>query len=155
MVPAYRPPAGIQGPPARRSGVQARRPASSGNLRRRQSVKRRRDVLFLLAIAVVATLAMAAATRSHTLIGVQVVCDLALAGYVALLVRLRNLASEREMTLTHISRGSARGATHDHTGEILAPVASASRRRPASRPAAYEYGGYASYGEMAMGRAAN
>ncbi|MCU4185366.1 hypothetical protein K6U06_13410 [Acidiferrimicrobium sp. IK] len=174
MVPAYRPPAGIQGPP-RPPSSQARRSMAAApggaDLRRRQTLKRRRDVLFLLAVAVVATLVMAAATRSGSLIMLQVVSDLAMASYVALLVRMRNLAAERDMKLTYMPRErAARATAYDNTGEIPAGYAAAGYgaaggRRPAGRRSHTQAGsssgqgyggyGYGSYGELAMRRAAN
>lgn len=158
MVPAYRPPAGVQAPPHRQPGPGRRQapPVQGSELRRRQTLKRRRDVLFLLAVAVVATFLMAAATRSHTLIYLQVLCDLAMAGYVALLVRLRNLAAERDMKLAYLTRErSARAVAHDPTGEIPA-TGRAAGRRPYGRGGDYAAGyAMAGYGELAMRRAAN
>jgi hypothetical protein len=163
MVPAYRPPAGIQGPPPRVGQPARRGPVSSGDLRRRQALKRRRDVLFLLAVVVIATLLMAGATRSHALIVLQLVCDAVLAGYISLLVRLRNLAAERELKLTYMPRErTGRPVRHDtDTGEMPALGYGAlgygaSRQRPAAairRPSPAGYG--SGYGELAMGRAAN
>ena len=162
MVPAYRPPAGIQGPPRapRHPATRAAAVPSGTELRRRQTLKRRRDVLFLLAVAVVATLVMAVATKSHSLMLLQVLADAAMAAYVALLVRLRNLAAEREVKLAYMPRERVARA-YDTTGEIPAPAYAGPRRRSGGRRPAYEASGYADaaygggYGELAMRRAAN
>lgn len=76
--------------------------------RRRQTRKRRRDVLFVLLVLVVATLVLAAGTGRHALVLVQLASDLVLAGYVGLLVRLRNLSLERRQKLRVLHR-PARG----------------------------------------------
>ncbi len=68
-------------------------------LRRRAVVRRRRNVLFGLAGAALVLLLAAAATRSTAAIGLQLVADISLVAYVALLVRLRNLAAERHAKL--------------------------------------------------------
>jgi hypothetical protein len=129
-LPARRPTAPQMRPVPGRADAVA--PPVGAPSRRRQTVKRRRDVLFVLAVVAVATLVMAAATRSHALITAQLLADVALGGYVALLVRMRNLAAEREIKLSYLSRA-----------RTVAP----SRRR-------YEEvdGGY---GELALRRAAN
>ncbi len=79
-------------PPVRTSGAQVVAVA-----RRRQTQRRRRDVLFVLTILTVASFVVAVVTRGADAMMVQVVCDLALVGYAALLVRLRNLSAEREL----------------------------------------------------------
>lgn len=159
MVPAYRPPAGIQGPPARVNASQGlRAPMSGTTMRRRQTLKRRRDVLFVLAVAVLATLVMAAATRSHTIIYLQVLCDAALVGYVAMLVHMRNLAAERDIKLAYLPRErNARPVpAFADTGDYPA-VGAAARRAPARRrpTPSYAYGAAGGYGELAMRRAVN
>ena len=72
--------------------------------RRSQVRKRRRDVLFVLVVAVVATLVVAAGAGGHAPWVLQLASDAALAGYVALLVRLRNLSLEREQKLRVLHR---------------------------------------------------
>ncbi|HLI00733.1 MAG TPA: hypothetical protein VKV06_08095 [Acidimicrobiales bacterium] len=64
--------------------------------RRRQSRRRRRDVLAALVIVAAVTLLIAGITRSAAVITLQIATDLALFGYMALLVQLRNVAAERE-----------------------------------------------------------
>jgi hypothetical protein len=67
--------------------------------RLRQARRRRRDVLFVLVVLVAGTLVVAAVTRSQPAVMAQLATDVAFVGYVALLVRLRNLAAERELKL--------------------------------------------------------
>ncbi len=115
-------------PVARRQPVYAPAPGVS-SARRRQICRRRRDVLFVLVVAVVATLVVAVSTGRHSLLLLQVAADAVLAGYVFLLVRLRNLALERQ-----------------HKLRVL--------RRPA--PARYDAAGMpAGYGDLALRRVAN
>jgi hypothetical protein len=111
------------------------RPPSAARLRRRQVQKRRRDVFFALLAAVVGTFLLCIIPGLSLLWPVQAALDLVFVGYVALLIRLRNLAAERELKLTFL------------------PQQSRSPRRPRSRPA-YDLG-RAGYGEMALRRAAN
>ncbi len=102
--------------------------------RRSQMRKRRRDVLFVLVVAVVASMAVAVA--GHGLWLLQLACDAALGGYVALLVRIRNLTLEREQKLRVLYRPEA---------ARLAPAAG------------YGEGGVApaGYGQLALRRVAN
>jgi hypothetical protein len=61
---------------------------------------------------------------------IQILFDVLLVGYIALLIRMRNLAAERELKLTFL------------------PPQRAARRRPS-----YDFGG--AYGEVEFQRAAN
>ena len=70
--------------------------------RRHQAQKRRRDVFFALLAGVVGTFLVALIPGLSVMWGVQVVADVVFVGYVALLVRMRNLAAERELKLTFI-----------------------------------------------------
>ncbi len=90
-------------PMARRQPVYAQAPGVS-SARRRQIRRRRRDVLFVLVVAVVATLVVAVSTGRHSLLLLQLATDVTLAGYVFLLVRLRNLALERQYKLRVLRR---------------------------------------------------
>ena len=90
-------------PMARRQPVYAPGPGVS-SARRRQIRRRRRDVLFVLVVAVVATLVVAVSTGRHSLLLLQLATDVTLAGYVFLLVRLRNLALERQYKLRVLRR---------------------------------------------------
>jgi hypothetical protein len=100
-------------------------------LRRRQVQKRRRDVFIALITGALGSLALAAGLGLTVLWPVQVLFDLLLGVYVALLIRLSNLAAEREMKLTRMPQP-----------------------RRMSRPAAsYEFGG--AYGDHNLRRVAN
>lgn len=100
-------PAGRYAGPAVRSSGPARlsRPvaANSAALRRRQTQKRRRDVFFALMAGTAGSLALALIPGLSIMWSVQVLFDLMLAGYVAILVNLRNRAAEREMKLRYMS----------------------------------------------------
>jgi hypothetical protein len=110
----------------------ALRPPTAATVRRRQSQKRRRDVFFALLAGVVGSLVLALIPGLSVMWSVQVVFDLAFLGYVALLIRMRNLATEREMKLTFMP-------TH--------PRARSQRPQPA-----YDLGGY---GDISLRRVAN
>ncbi len=105
-IPPYRP---QPGPGVRVPPPMVRRPAtmSGAAVRRRESQRRRRDVLLVLVLAAVATLILAVAVGSAFIV-MNVLCDAALAGYVALLVRMRNLAAEREMKLAYLPNQARR-----------------------------------------------
>jgi hypothetical protein len=62
--------------------------------------KRRRDVLLTLLAAVVATLALGLLFRPALLL--NGIADVAFAGYVAMLVRARTIAAEREMKVRYL-----------------------------------------------------
>lgn len=64
---------------------------------RSQARRRRRDILFSLLVAAGTTLVLGAAPALRVLWMVHVVVDVLLIGYVSLLVRQRNLATEREL----------------------------------------------------------
>ena len=133
-------------PPYRSSGIPGQRmaphrpsgPASRPVARpqapaaRRSSQKRRRDVFFALIAGVIGSLLLSVVSGVSAMWTVQVVFDLCFTAYVALLIRMRNLAAERELKLTFMPR-SARP----------------SRPRPA-----YEMGP-SGYGELDLQRAAN
>lgn len=76
--------------------------ANSAALRRRQAQKRRRDVFFALLAGTFGSLLLALVPGLSMMWSVQVLFDLMLAGYVAILVRLRNAAAEREMKLRYM-----------------------------------------------------
>jgi hypothetical protein len=128
--PQYRPgPAGRSSVPGRRPGPMA---ANASAMRRRQAQKRRRDVFFALMAGTVGAFALALIPGMSIMWSVQVLFDLMLGSYVAVLVRLRNQAAEREMKLRYMSAG-----------------------RPAARPRrTYDFGA-AGYGDLELRRAAN
>jgi hypothetical protein len=79
-----------------------RRPIPPAVRRRHQAQKRRRDVFFALLAGVIGTFLVALIPGLSVMWGLQVVADVVFLGYVALLVRMRNLAAERELKLTFI-----------------------------------------------------
>ena len=133
-------PRGLYRPgPVVRGATPARRPrpvaANGAALRRRQSQKRRRDVFFALVAGTVGSLALALIPGLSIMWSMQVLFDLLLGSYVAILVHLRNQAAERDMKLHYMSAAHA--------------------VRPASRPRrTYDFGA-AGYGDLELRRAAN
>ena len=127
------------GPALRSPGmvVTARRPipvaASASALKRRQAQKRRRDVFFMLMAGTAGSLALALIPGLSIMWSVQVLFDVLLVGYLAILVNLRNRAAEREMKLRYMKSG----------------------RPAAGAPAHRGYSFAAGYGELDLRRAAN
>lgn len=101
-------------------------------MRRRQAQKRRRDVFFALLAGVVGSFLLAIIPGLSVMWSVQVIFDLAFVGYIALLIRMRNLAAEREIKLRFLP---------------AQPVANGHRAQPA-----YDMG---EYGDINLRRAAN
>lgn len=64
---------------------------------RSRTIRRRRDVLTALLVAVVATLVLGVLVGSGLVWSVQIIADVLLVAYVALLVHQRNVAAERDM----------------------------------------------------------
>jgi hypothetical protein len=130
-APRYAP-----GPTVRRATGPALRTrpvaANASALRRRHVQKRRRDVFFALLIGTVGSLGLALLPGLSIMWSVQVLFDLLLVVYVAVLVHLRNRAAEREMKLRYMP--SARQAA---------------RARPS-----YDFGA-TGYGDLELRRAAN
>lgn len=97
-VPPYQP--GVPTPystpfgQARRSGGHSPEAA-----RRARTLKRRRDVFLTLLGGMAGTLVLGLLPPFRMLLVLHVVLDLAFAGYVALLVQMRNVKAEREMKL--------------------------------------------------------
>ncbi len=124
-------PAFTAGAPIRRTRPMA---ANAAALRRRQAQKRRRDVFFALVAGTVGFFALALLPGMTILWSVQVLFDIMLCAYVAILVHLRNQAAEREMKLRYMA--SARPVPHP---------------RPRRT---YDFGA-AGYGDLELRRAAN
>ena len=78
---------------------QMARSYSAGGARRARTMKRRRDVLFTLAAAMGITLVLGMLPPFRAVLWLHVACDLAFGAYVALLIKIRNEAAEREMKL--------------------------------------------------------
>jgi hypothetical protein len=100
----------------------AGRPVSSTSLasiaRRRAAQRRRRDVLLTLLAGVFGSMLLAALSGVGATWVLQVAFDLALVGYVALLVRMRNLAAERDMKLRFMPYGGKGGYAQVGYGEV-------------------------------------
>ena len=79
---------------AQRPGMRVPSPVSAA---RSRTIRRRRDVLTALLVAVVATLALGLLFSIGIMLVAHVVSDLLLVAYVALLVHQRNVAAERDM----------------------------------------------------------
>lgn len=97
----YRPP----GAPVVRSG--------SGE-RRQQAQKRRRDVLLALAVLVAGSAVLAMIPGLSMMWMVNFVADALLVGYLVLLVRMRNVAAEREMKLRFLPVARPVAARYDN-----------------------------------------
>jgi hypothetical protein len=101
-------------------------------MRRRQAQKRRRDVFFALLAGVAGSFLLAIIPGLSVIWPVQVVFDVVFVVYVAMLIRIRNLAAERELKLRFMPE----------------------QARPARPRPAYDLG-TAGYGELGLRRAAN
>lgn len=77
------------------------------SVRRTRTLKRRRDVLFGLLGAMGGSLLLGLLPSLRVLWGLHLVLDALFAGYVVLLVRMRNLSAEREMKLRFIPTAAA------------------------------------------------
>ena len=104
----------ISSAPSLGIGLGAPPPLSSVELRRARTLKRRRDVLFSLLGAMGVTLLLGAVPSLRVLWGLHVVLDALFIGYVTLLVRMRNIAAEREMKLRFLP------GSHQHVEPALA-----------------------------------
>lgn len=91
-------------PPYRPSVSAPARTAShrQSAVQRRQAQKRRRDIFVALVVGMAFSALLAMIPGLAIMWTVNIVVDLLFAGYVALLVRMRNLAAEREMKLTFL-----------------------------------------------------
>lgn len=72
---------------------------SPENARRARTIKRRRDVLFTLVAAMGITLLLGMLPPFRAVLWLHVACDVAFGVYVAMLIKMRNQAAEREMKL--------------------------------------------------------
>lgn len=109
-----------------------RRLPTSYPSRRRQAQKRRRDVFVALLAGAVGSFLLAMIPGVSVMWSVQVLFDVLLVAYVALLVRLRSMAAERAVKLSFMPK-----------------------QRTTNRPRpAYEFGG-SGYGDLDLRRAAN
>jgi len=77
-------------------------PSHTGGSAMSAQQKRRRDVLFVLLGLVVFTFFLAVLTRSMAFIALQIVADLALAGYVYLLLQYKQRAQESRSKVRYL-----------------------------------------------------
>jgi hypothetical protein len=77
--------------------VAAPRTQSRHEAARRRTVKRRRDVFYALVTSMGGTLLLGLVPGMHVLLGLHLILDALFVAYVALLLRMRNAAAEREM----------------------------------------------------------
>jgi hypothetical protein len=81
----------------RRAPAARTRPAPTVSAARSRTIRRRRDVLSALVVAVVATLVLGLFPAFRMMLVAHLVADVLLVAYVALLVHQRNVAAERDM----------------------------------------------------------
>ncbi len=149
-IAPYRPAPMVSAAPAV-AAPRARTTAQAAR-RRSQSQKRRRDVFFALLAGVVGSLILGIIPGLHAMLYVQVLFDLLMALYLGLLIRMRNLAAERELKLAYMP-GNRRVR---EAGS--APVQPTARRAATGRESyqdEYDYEFDYSYSELAVRRAAN
>jgi hypothetical protein len=111
-IPPYRPPTGpsrarqtsLAGAPGRRPGSTA--VSTAAIQRRRQAQRRRRDVLVALLAGIAGSLLLGMIHGLRVMLAVNIVLDLLFVAYIALLIRMRNLAAEREMKVTYLPRSA-------------------------------------------------
>lgn len=114
-----------------------RRPVGRGvaTARRRQSQRRRRDVLIALLAGSVGSFLLAMVPGLHIMLLVNVLIDVTFIGYVMLLIRLRNLAAEREVKLMFLPPTAARGQAS--RGQSPPPPSRRGYARPQPRDGDY------------------
>jgi hypothetical protein len=130
------PPAQVSIPPYRPHAAPMRRPAtvsrrvpsgypyasSPAAMRRRRAQRRRRDVLFALVAGMAGSLLLGFIPGLGVMLLVHAVIDVLFVAYIALLVRMRNLAAERDMKLTFLP-SNAVAPTPVAYGSFAGPVA--------------------------------
>jgi hypothetical protein len=110
LVAVHGPVRSVRSAPAatHRPPVPAVRPASAAAAARSRTMRRRRDVLTALVVAVVATLGLGLVPAFRILLMAHVVADILLVAYVALLVHQRNVAAERDMKVRFLPQAGHR-----------------------------------------------
>ena len=99
-------PAGSSFRAARAAGIARSTSPAPMRLTRAAAKRRRRDVLFTLAAAALLTFPLAV-MMGGPVWGLQILCDLLLAGYVLLLIQSQQRAAEHETKVRYLSRGQA------------------------------------------------
>jgi hypothetical protein len=130
--------------PANRLRGAGSRPLSPVTVRRRRAQRRRRDVLFILVVAIAGSLALSFIPGFRVMLAVNAVIDVLFLAYVGLLIRMRNLAAEREMKLTFLPPAA-----------LAAERAYRARRAVAGHRAASGYAPATGYGDVLATRTAN
>ena len=151
-IPPYRP--GVPGRagagPATRSVAGRRYPpaaAPAATARRRKLQRRRRDVLFTLLTGMIGSLLLGFIPGLSMMLVVFAGFLILLAAYIGLLIRLRNLANEREMKLTFLP-GPA-------PAQVALGASAAERQRIAGGGGYTLPDGYGAASELLMRRPAN
>jgi hypothetical protein len=127
VAPANRmhlPRGGAIGPYRPPTPTQSRVPSARKRL---QAQKRRRDVLMGLVVAIAGSALLAMIPGLSIMWMVNLVVDVMFVGYVALLVRMRNVAAEREMKLTFLPMARPAPARYD-TSPVTVGLADLHRR---------------------------
>jgi hypothetical protein len=108
-----------------------RRPVGPGMAaaRRRQSQRRRRDVLLALLAGMGGSFLLGMVNGLRIMLLVNVCIDLMFVGYVMLLIRLRNMAAEREVKLMFLPPTRSRGPAPARTGRPARPARGAGYAR--------------------------
>ncbi len=83
--------------PMPRAPVRPIRAASPSSAARSRTIRRRRDVLSALVVAVLATLVLGMLPAFRVMLVAHLVADVLLVAYVALLIHQRNVAAERDL----------------------------------------------------------
>jgi hypothetical protein len=98
-------------------------PAPSAHAQRARTLRRRRSVLTGLVASTFLLLVLGALPSLHVVLAGAALAGLCLVAYVALLVRMRNLAAERDMKLTFLP-ASGRSAGRPEAALVLRRSAS-------------------------------
>jgi hypothetical protein len=85
---------------------------SAGAAQMSAAQKRRRDVLFILAGIAVATLFLAVLTRMPPLFALQVLADIALGGYIYLLIQHKHRAREQQAKVRYLGASYTQAAPY-------------------------------------------
>ena len=107
LRPPHRPQASAAIRPVARSARMATATARPHHTGRAIARKRRREVLCALLVAMGASLVLSLIPALRMMLVVHLVIDVLFAGYVALLVRARNLAAERDLKVRFLPTPSA------------------------------------------------
>ena len=83
--------------PMHRAPVRPVRAVSSSSASRSRTIRRRRDVLSALVVAVLATLVLGLLPAFRVMLLAHLVADVLLVAYVGLLIHQRNVAAERDL----------------------------------------------------------